>query len=165
MPSRFPIAAAIVGSIVVIGAILILLLYQGTDKVVVAGLYVTIIGVVFGYLQSVTNTAKIAAIEPKVDQAVVQSSAAVVAVADNTELTQKAVDTGEQTYVKVDGQMTEFRKTLAQLATQQIAVIQTQARLDATQAQLDQALSSARAMEAGRQQVMTETAPAQERTP
>jgi uncharacterized membrane protein YkvI len=59
MPSKTPIAAIIVGSIALIGAVLILILYQGTDKVVVAGLYVTVIVAVFGYMQSATNTSKI----------------------------------------------------------------------------------------------------------
>jgi hypothetical protein len=67
MPSKIPIAAAIVGSIVVIGALLILVFYQGQDKVVLIGLYVTVIVAVFSYLQSATNTSKIAEVKETSD--------------------------------------------------------------------------------------------------
>lgn len=103
MPSKVPIAAAIVGSIVVIGALLILVFYQGTDKVVLVGLYVTVIVAVFGYLQSATNTSALAVIAPQVKQAV-ETVAAVDVKVDS------AVEVVETTHKIVNNELTKWKQ-------------------------------------------------------
>lgn len=116
MPRNIPVAAALVAGLVVIGAVLILTLYKGDDKVVIAGLYSTVVIAVFGYLQSATNTGMQVATNKEVK--VITEK-----VEDNTALTLETQQTGEKTHLAVNSRMDELiervaeqGRTLAELA-------------------------------------------------
>ena len=154
MPNKTSIAPMIVGALAIIGAVLILLLYDGTDKIVVAGLYVTIVGGVFGYLQSTMNSAKITAIAPAVQdatKALAQIAPAVAQIAPLVDQVTVLDGKADETSGAVNGAVTKWMTAVAQIAAMQATIAAQEKRIAVTEA-------LQRGAEQGKRQLLDDTA-------